>query len=66
VLDVVLGLGAAALFIWAISTENAWLLVPAIVVADVFIVITLSFYMLQPSQAGVLMTTPSTTPPSPP
>jgi len=55
VLDVVLGLGAAALFIWAISTENAWLLVPVIVVAGVFIVITVSFYMLQPSQAGVLM-----------
>ena len=54
-LDVVLGLGAAALLIWAIATENAWLLVPAIVVADVFILIAVSFYMLQPSQAGVLM-----------
>ena len=54
-LDVVLALGSVALFVWAIPAENGWLLAAAIAVSVAFIVIALSFYMLQPSQAAVLM-----------
>jgi regulator of protease activity HflC (stomatin/prohibitin superfamily) len=54
-LDVVLGLSAIGLLIWAISTENVTILIPAVILGLVAFVITISFYMLQPSQAGVLM-----------
>ena len=52
---VLLGLCAVGLFVWAISTENLWLLAAAIGLAVPTGIIAISFYMLQPSQAAVLM-----------
>lgn len=54
-LDVLLVLAAIGLFVWAISTENLWLLAAAICASLVAVGIAISFYMLQPSQAAVLM-----------
>lgn len=54
-LDVILGLVAIGLLIWAIVSDNPVILIPAAVAGFVTFVIAISFYMLQPSQAAVLM-----------
>ncbi len=53
--DALLVLGAAGLWIWAIAAEEALVLIPAITTSLIALVITISFYMLQPSQGAVLM-----------
>ena len=55
VFDVVLGLGTIALFIAGGMLENSPLIIVAIVLSMLVIGISVSFYMLQPNQAGVLM-----------
>lgn len=55
VFDVLLGLGAIALFIVGGIQENVWMLIGAGVAVLVVTAISVSFYMLQPNQAGVLM-----------
>jgi regulator of protease activity HflC (stomatin/prohibitin superfamily) len=54
-LDVILLLTAIGLLIWAIVSDNPVILIPAAVAGFVTFVIAVSFYMLQPSQAAVLM-----------
>jgi regulator of protease activity HflC (stomatin/prohibitin superfamily) len=54
-LDAILALATAGMLIWAIVVDNPVILIPAVVTGILALVITLSFYMLQPSQAAVLM-----------
>ncbi len=54
-LDVILWLAAIGLLVVAIAREDVALLIVAVPLSAAALVITVSFYMLQPNQAAVLM-----------
>lgn len=55
VADVVLGLGTIALYIVGVIAASLTLIIAAVVASLAVAVISVSFYMLQPNQAAVLM-----------
>ena len=54
VADIVILLGAIALFIVGATASNFWVILLAILVSLVFVAVAIGFYMVQPNQSAVL------------